>query len=263
MFDLDPLLQLALAFAFCVALMSVLWLIQRQTHNAGIVDIGWAAAIGLQGLFFCVAGDGYVGRRVVAAVLIAGWSLRLSVYLAARIVGEPEEGRYARLRSDWGPDADRRFFGFYMMQAAAAFGFSIPVFLAAQNQLPGFRWTDVAGVVLWLVGFGGLALADWQLARFRQDPANRGKTCRAGLWRYSRHPNYFFEWVHWWAYVGLAVGADYWWLSILVPMALLYFVLFVTGIPPTEAQAVASRGDDYRRYQQTTNAFIPWFPKKV
>lgn len=112
------------------------------------------------------------------------------------------------------------------------------------------------------MGFGGVALADWQLARFKSQADSRGKTCRAGLWRYSRHPNYFFEWLHWCAYLLLALGGPYSWLAAITPLVLLYFLLFVTGIPPTEKQALASRGDDYRDYQRTTSPFVPWFPRK-
>jgi steroid 5-alpha reductase family enzyme len=108
----------------------------------------------------------------------------------------------------------------------------------------------------------GLAVADLQLARFKADRCNQGTSCRSGLWRYSRHPNYFFEWVHWWAYAPLAMGVSFWWVALAVPMLLLYFILFVTGIPPTEAQSLASRGEDYRRYQHTTSRFVPWFPRK-
>ena len=105
-------------------------------------------------------------------------------------------------------------------------------------------------------------LADRQLVRFKRRPESRGKTCREGWWRYSRHPNYFFEWLHWWSYVALAAGSSYWWVTLLAPAAMLHFLLNVTGIPPTEAQALASRGEDYRQYQRTTSVFIPWFPKK-
>jgi steroid 5-alpha reductase family enzyme len=260
--NLDPSMQLASALLFCVVLMTVMWLIQRQTRNAGIVDIAWSAAIGLQGLFYALTGAGDAGRRILAGTLIGLWSLRLTVYLARRVLGHPEEGRYATLRANWGAAADRRLFGFYQMQAAAAFGFAVPVFLIARNPTQVPTALDVVGVAIWLIGMAGLAIADRQLARFRSRPENRGKTCRDGLWRYSRHPNYFFEWLHWWAYVPLAIGAPYGWVVVVVPLALLYFILFVTGIPPTEAQAIASRGDDYRRYQRETSAFVPWFPGK-
>jgi steroid 5-alpha reductase family enzyme len=92
--------------------------------------------------------------------------------------------------------------------------------------------------------------------------ANRGHTCRDGLWRYSRHPNYFFEWLHWWAYVPLSLGAAGGWATILAPLVMLFFLFCVTGIPATEAQALQSRGADYRQYQRTTSAFFPWFPRR-
>jgi len=120
----------------------------------------------------------------------------------------------------------------------------------------------VAAVLIWLLAVGGETLADRQLAAWRADPAHRGRTCRAGLWRYSRHPNYFFEWLHWWSYPLLAWGSPEWWLTLLGPALMLYTLLKVTGIPYTEQQALASRGDDYRAYQRTTSAFVPWFPKQ-
>jgi steroid 5-alpha reductase family enzyme len=108
-----------------------------------------------------------------------------------------------------------------------------------------------------MVALTGESIADRQLARFRASPSNRGKVCREGLWRYSRHPNYFFEWFHWWAYAWLAVGSPLWWLPILGVVVMYLFLTRVTGVPPTEAQAIRSRGDAYREYQRTTNAFFP------
>ncbi len=122
------------------------------------------------------------------------------------------------------------------------------------------RVWDLAGFAIVLASIAGESVADRQLRRFRHDPANRGRTCREGLWRYSRHPNYFFEWLHWWSYAILAIGGPLSWLAALAPLVMLVFILFVTGIPPTEARAVASRGEDYREYQRTTSAFVPWPP---
>ncbi len=119
---------------------------------------------------------------------------------------------------------------------------------------------DGIGVVVWLVGLGGEAIADRQLAAFRADPRQRGRVCQAGLWRYSRHPNYFFEWLHWWGYVALAVHSPLWWMPLAGVAAMGYTITRVTGIPPTEAQAIRSRGDAYRAYQRTTSAFVPWPP---
>ena len=129
------------------------------------------------------------------------------------------------------------------------------------NSVPfGGAW-DWLGFIIWTTAVGGEVMADRQLARFRRDPDNRGKVCQTGLWHYSRHPNYFFEWIHWWSYVFFAIGSIYWWASLAGPVLMLLFLIFITGIPATEAQAVATRGDAYRRYQRTTSPFIPWFPR--
>ena len=260
---LVPETQVLSALVATSALMAVLWLVQRRTGNAGIVDAGWAASIGLLGIFFATTSGGYLPRRVLVATLIGIWAARLASYLLVdRVLGCPEEGRYRTLQEKWGATAQRRLFRFFQIQALAALFFALPVLVIAHH--PVARWTpwDLAGVIIWCISVVNTILADRQLARFKRRPDSHGKTCREGWWRYSRHPNYFFEWLHWWSYVALAVGAPYWWLTLLAPAVMLYFLVCVTGIPPTEAQALASRGEDYRQYQRTTSAFVPWFPKK-
>ncbi len=132
--------------------------------------------------------------------------------------------------------------------------------LASRNQTE-LGVLDIIGCFIWWIAVMGEGIADKQLADFRMQSENKGKVCQRGLWRYSRHPNYFFEWMHWWSYVCFAWFAPWGWLSIGAPLAMLYFIFFVTGIPPTEAQAIKSRGDAYREYQRTTSAFFPWPPK--
>lgn len=253
--------KFAIAGGFASIFMIGLWVRQKATKNAGIVDVGWGFAIGTIGAFFAAMGSGYAARRLIAGALIVGWSIRLTAYLFRRVHEGPEDGRYATLRREWGDSFDRRLFWFFQMQAAAALLFAMPVWFDSENRYIPLGSADFAAIVVWIVGVGGVALADAQLAAFKKSPDSKGKTCRVGLWRYSRHPNYFFEWIHWWTYVLLAIGAPYGLLTIIVPGLLLYVLLFVTGIPVTEAQALSSRGDDYRDYQRTTSAFIPWFPK--
>jgi steroid 5-alpha reductase family enzyme len=132
-----------------------------------------------------------------------------------------------------------------------------------QNPSPTFTLWELAGGLLWLAAVGGEWVADRQLVRFRADPVNRGRTCRDGLWRYSRHPNYFFEALHWWAYVLMGVGVPFGWVTLLGPLLMTVALLKISGFPLAEAQALASRGEDYRNYQRTTSAFIPWFPKQA
>ena len=125
----------------------------------------------------------------------------------------------------------------------------------------GIRWWDVLGVLVFLIAIIGEAIADLQLESFRKDPLNKDKTLQSGLWRYSRHPNYFFESMHWWAYVPLAVGLPWGWVSMIWPILMTGSLLWLTGVPWAEAQALSSRGAEYREYQRTVSKFFPWFPK--
>jgi steroid 5-alpha reductase family enzyme len=187
------------------------------------------------------------------------WGLRLAWHLWRRVAGEPEDGRYRALREHW-QGSQPKFFGFFQFQALLVGMFAVPFLAVAANPIVSFIGI-VAAVVIWLISVGGESLADRQLAAFRADPTNRGKTCRVGLWRYSRHPNYFFEWLHWFAYVVLAMGSPLWWLAWSGPLVMFLFLRFVSGVPYTETQALRSRGDEYRRYQRDTPMFFPWFPK--
>jgi len=244
------------------AVMFLLWLTQLRTRNAGIVDVGWAAITGGLAVWHSVGGEGAVERRLVVGLLGALWGGRLAWHLLRdRVWGQPEEGRYVTLRQNWAPHSDRAFFIFFQAQALAALALSLPFALAAVTQSPFPLTSDLAGLVLVAVGVVGETVADRQLLAFKQNPANRGLTCRAGLWRYSRHPNYFFEWILWCGFGGLGLAGPWGGVGLLAPLLILYSILFVTGIPPTEAQALASRGEDYRRYQRSTSPFVPWPPK--
>jgi steroid 5-alpha reductase family enzyme len=254
--------QLLFGWVAMAAMMAALWFLQRARHDAGVVDVGWTAGLGILAVLYATAGGGDPLRRALVAVMAGGWSLRLTCYLLAdRIVGKPEDGRYRTLRARWGKRAQARFFLFFQGQAVADLVLSLP-FLAAMRGGVALGAAGLAGVVVWVVAVLGEALADAQLARFRADPATRGTTCRTGLWRFSRHPNYFFEWLHWWSYVPLALGSPAWWFSLVGPGLMLYLLLEVTGVPATEAHAVLSR-PDYAEYQRTTSAFVPWFPRRL
>jgi steroid 5-alpha reductase family enzyme len=152
---------------------------------------------------------------------------------------------------------------FYLLQATWVVLFAVPQYVAMHNARP-FGILDMTAIAIFAVSVIGESIADRQLARFRGDSANRGEVCQVGLWRYSRHPNYFFEWLHWFAYPLLAIGlgpAAY--VALLGPALMLVFLLKITGVPPTELRALQSRGERYREYQRTTSAFFPWFPKET
>jgi steroid 5-alpha reductase family enzyme len=249
---------LLLGGALMAVAMAALWVLQRRTGNAGVVDVGWTAGVGIVGVIAAAAGSGWAPRRLLVGTMIALWSLRLGTYILRRVVRGPEDGRYTRLRAQWGDAFQRRAVVFFEVQALLVPLFAVPVWVVAGDPRPGWTAREAAAVLVWLAAVVGESVADRQLARFRADAANRGRTCTAGLWRYSRHPNYFFEWVHWWAYAILGIGAPLGWLTLLGPALMLAFLLLVTGIPATEAQAIASR-PDYAEYRRTTSAFVPWF----
>lgn len=242
--------------------MALLWVRQRATGNAGIIDVAWGAVIGGLGALILLAGGGDTTRRAMLGAMALLWGARLAWHIHRRSHGRPEDGRYTQLRAEWAPAVQWGIFRFYQYQAAAAAFFTLPFLAPSLNTSPGLSVLELVAVSLWAIGFAGETAADAQLERFKSGVGNRGRTCRDGLWNYSRHPNYFFEWLVWCGFALFAAASPGGWPALLCPLALLYVLLRVTGIPYAEQQAVRSRGEDYRRYQRTTSAFIPWFPRK-
>ena len=258
---MNPWFLLLSGWAVMAVIMTVLWVVQRRTSNAGIVDIAWSFGTGLLAVWFAFGAEGYGPRRLIIAILAGLWGCRLGFFLLRRVLGEAEDGRYRMLREQWGDRAQFNLFWFFQVQAFWAMLFAAPMLVAALNPTPELGVLDLAGIVIWCVAVLGESIADAQLARFRARPESRGQVCRDGLWRYSRHPNYFFEWIHWWAYVALGIGWTFGWLTLFGPVVMLVFLLKLTGIPYTERRAIESRGDAYRDYQRTTSKFFPWPPK--
>jgi len=253
-------MQLLSLGVLMVVIMSMGWLWQRRRRNAGIVDVLWAAGLGLAALLMAVTGPGAWLPRALLALLGCAWSWRLAWHLWHRVSNEAEDGRYRHLRAHW-HDSQLKFFAFFQAQALLVLLFALPFVAVAANPSSRFSVWTMSAVVLWIASVVLEALADRQLAAFRADPSHRGKTCRVGLWRYSRHPNYFFEWLHWFSYVALAVGSPIGWLAWCGPLVMYVFLRWISGVPYTEAQALRTRGDDYRAYQRSTPMFFPWFPR--
>ena len=242
--------------------MTALWVVQVRIRDASLVDVAWATLIACAAILYSLLADGDVAHRVLAAALASIWGFRLAGYLYVnRIRGKEEDGRYRALRAKWGANANRRFFWFFQFQALFVVFFSLPFALIAVDPSSGFGIAAWIGVALWAIGNIGTIVSDFQLARWRADPANKGKTARTGLWSWSRHPNYFFEWVTWCGNALVATTAPWGWIAWAVPAALLFLLFRVTGIPATEAQALRSR-PDYAEYQRTTSSFVPLPPRR-
>jgi steroid 5-alpha reductase family enzyme len=254
-----------LGWGLCALTMALAWARQRTTRDATAVDVVWTVNLGLLALVYAALGSGAPARRVLLAILVGAWCARLSLHLLRTRLLVPEhdeDRRYAALRGTWGPRAQRNFFWLYQAQALLDALLSVPFLLTALDGDARIGALEVAAVLLLVLSVVGESAADRQLAAFKSDPAHRGRTCRVGLWRYSRHPNYFFEWLAWCAFALLALGAPLGWLGLSAPALMLLLLLKVTGVPPSEAQALRSRGDDYRDYQRTTSAFFPWIPQR-
>ena len=235
------------------------WAWQKHRQDATSVDVIWSFALAAQALTYALAGDGDPVIRVTLAVLGGGWGLRLGTHLLARS-GGGEDGRYAFLREHWGEQADRNFIGVYAFQAAIAWAFGLVFWAVAEaDRGGGLDGWWLAGLIVWIIAVGGEWLADHQLKRWKQ--THDEGVCDVGLWRYSRHPNYFFEIIHWVAYPLLGWSAPWWWLTALGPFVMWAFVWRISGIPWAEQQSLRSRGEAYRAYQQRTPALFPWFPK--
>ncbi len=250
-------------FIGAFGVFSTLWLIQYVRKDAGWVDVGWTLGVGSMAIYLGITGQGWWGRRLLIAALGGVWAFRLVSYIIKdRLLSGEEDGRYQNLRAHWGQHANRNFYFFFTSQSLLVVLFAVPFVPAVNNPVADFRLLDAAGLAVCVVALSLETLCDRQLQRFRRRPENRGKTCRDGWWKYSRHPNYFFEWVYWLGFPLIAVGGPHVWLALAGPVLILLFLLFLTGIPYTEKRALQTRGDDYREYQRTTSKFIPLPPRR-
>lgn len=253
-------LTYAVGIATVAIALSIVWLFQLRSHNANMVDPVWSWSLGWLGIFFAWFGSAPTPLRVTLALLAGAWGLRLGTHLFVRNHGKPEDGRYARFRDEWGTKADRNLFWFFQIQTVCSALLALPFIVTAWRDDMPPTWAIVAAVVVWIASVAGEAIADAQLATFKKLPANKGRVCSEGLWRYSRHPNYFFECLHWFTYLLLLVGSDWWWVGLVSPAVMAFLLLRLSGIPITEAHMARDR-PEYARYIETTSAFIPWPPK--
>ena len=242
-----------------VIIMTGAWAIQRATGSSGWIDTIWSFAVGLGGIVAAIFANGDGGRRVAAFLIIVVWSLRLGLHIAGRTKGSDEDPRYAKLIEEWGASASLRLWLFLQVQALAAFTLVLAVYLAAANPEPFLRLIDILAIAVAVIAIVGEAISDQQLAAFRKTPEAKTGVMEIGLWRYSRHPNYFFEWLGWcaWPLLAITMPLGWSWLSLLAPMLMYWLLVHVSGIPPLEQHMLASRGDKFRALQARVNAFFP------
>lgn len=259
------------ALVFIVAAMSVImagaWLIEKRTGNSGWIDVTWTFGVGGTALAAALLpfGTGPWERRLLVGAMALAWALRLGLHIAGRTRGITDDARYAKLRQDWGADASWQMFRFLQIQAAASVPLALGIVLAAHRPAP-LGWQDALGLAVFAAGWAGGAIADRQLAAFVADKNKRGPICDVGLWRYSRHPNYFFECVLWASYAVMALawsGHPFGWFAILAPAFMTLLLTRISGIPPLEEHMLRKHGDAFADYQARTSAFIPWPPGKT
>ncbi len=247
---------LAIGFLFCLLLMAVFWWISQKLSFYSLVDAVWAYGIGALVIIFVWTSKGAAEKKALALILSMLWSLRLGSHLAARLKAHYplEDSRYIDLKKKWGK---AKFFAFFQFQGLSQIVFSLPFFFIANDSDSNFSFLTVCGVIIFFFGFFGETVADHQLSQFKKAPANKNKVCKAGLWKYSRHPNYFFEWLIWCGISISALPSAYGYLGLISPLLMYLTLNYLTGIPKAEEQSLKSKGDLYRDYQKTTNRFFP------
>ena len=261
-------IQLAIVVIIVVvaisSIMASAWYVQQRTGNSGWVDVTWSLGVGGVGSIAAALPLGYgwpSWRQTLVAALAASWCLRLGAHIVRRSRAAPDDPRYRNLIVQWGSDAPRRMFWFLQSQAAVGIILALSIMVAAHNPNPNLRMQDLIGLMILSAAIVGEAVADQQLRTFKTDPANRKAVCDVGLWRWSRHPNYFFEWLSWLAYPIIAIDFGgqnpFGWLALAAPICMYWVLVHVSGIPPLEEHMLRSRGDAFRAYQKRTRSFFP------
>lgn len=252
--------------ALCIfGFMCVMFLIAQLKKDNSIVDTGWGIGFMIVAIVtLSVYGDGVFKQRLVSYLVIL-WGLRLSLYICIRNWGMPEDFRYANWRKEWGDKAViYSFFKVFMLQGVVMFINTLPVVIVNSSP-PLFRQYIVLcsiGCIVWVIGFLFEVVGDMQMFLFKSDThPHKAKVMKAGLWKYSRHPNYFGEAVMWWGIFLLAIPSGYWYISILAPLTITYLLLKVSGVTMLEKKYEGN--DEYELYKKHTNAFLPWFPKNT
>jgi steroid 5-alpha reductase family enzyme len=251
-----------LGLAVIMSMMTILWITSILIKNVSIVDLFWGLGFVLAGWVYFLNTDGFGVRKIIIMTLLTIWGLRLSIYLAWRNHGKGEDFRYRKFRKDYGENRYWwiSFFQTFLLQGTLMWLISAPI-LGAQFY-PGkeIGILDFAGIVFWIIGFVFEAGGDIQLARFKANPANKGKVLNTGFWHYTRHPNYFGDAAAWFGYGLICLAAGSYW-PILGSVLMTALIIKVSGVALLE-KTLNDTKPGYKEYVEKTSAFIPWFPKK-
>ncbi|MBK9143357.1 MAG: DUF1295 domain-containing protein [Candidatus Melainabacteria bacterium] len=260
----ELLIQLCYGLGISCSIFFVAWLFTIRHRNAALADIAWSFGFTAIAIYYCSVCDGWLTRKIVLLTMISVWSLRLGFYLLGRTIAsiDREDTRYNHLRQRFRGPLPLYFLWIFFCQALLQTAVSVPFLLSAADPRPGFTPIELASVLLFVPSFLLEIVADRQLAAFKRGSSG-GAVCKAGLWRYSRHPNYFFEWLIWCSFAGYASGAPEGPIAVASPLIMLFMLLFVSGVRLSEEVSLKSRGEEYRRYQRETSAFVPWFVRRV
>ncbi|NMB54815.1 MAG: DUF1295 domain-containing protein [Leptolinea sp.] len=245
-----------------LGLMTLLWMVSLVLKNSSIVDIFWGTGFVISAwVYFTLTPDGFPMRKWLMVILVTVWGLRLSLYIFWRNRGKPEDFRYQVWRKDAGSNWWwLSFFRVFLLQGFLMWIISAPLLAGQIGQKPiNLTLVDMLGVFIWVIGFYFESAGDFQLARFKANPENKGKVMDRGVWRFTRHPNYFGDSAQWWGFYLIAVASGGWW-TIFSPILMTFFLVRVSGVALLEKTLETRPG--YKEYIDRTSAFIPWFPRK-
>ncbi len=253
-----------IGLATILGLMTLLWLVSLALRNSSIVDPFWGSGfVIVNWLYFALTPDGFAGRKWLVSILVTIWGLRLSIYLLWRNWGKGEDFRYRKWREEAGQKWWwQSYFKVFFLQGLLLWIISAPLLAANYAATPAhLTLLEFIAIPVWAIGFFFEAVGDLQMARFKADPANKGKVLDKGVWRYTRHPNYFGDATQWWAYylVAAAAAGGFW--TIFSPIVMTVLLLRVSGVTLLE-KTLSDTKPGYREYVETTSAFVPWFPRK-
>jgi steroid 5-alpha reductase family enzyme len=250
-------------FLVILLFMTAIWLLSLLVKDSSIVDIFWGSGFIVVGLAYYLLTDGWQSRKVLLMLLVAIWGLRLTIHIFARNLGKGEDFRYQKWREQHGASYWWvSFLRVFLLQGVIMWIISAPLVAAQFSATPDtITLFDLLGVILWAVGFFFEAVGDWQLTRFKADPTNKGQVMRTGLWKYTRHPNYFGDAVQWWGFFLFALSVPGGIITIFSPVIMTGLLLRVSGVVLLEKTLIKTRSG-YEDYVKTTSAFLPRPPRR-